>query len=556
MVNVVEKVAKKKDKLFNFRPAFFTALFLIFGILFGYYKIIYGVSSWWLLALAPVVILPLLFSEDKRSLFIRSITMALLIATFFLGFCCMRYQLYDYTRCGYYNGEYTVTGTVVSRVEREGYFQLVLKDVSIDGNEEKGLLNAYLPASYADKLRIADIVVARGTLQTNTTYSKEYFRPNAINDGKRYSMKEITECQYAGRSKDVFLRIRDRVEEVVYAGMDETAASVTLGVLMGDTTKIESNLLDNMRKSGVAHIFAVSGLHVGALYGFITLLFTKTRLRKISVVLQFCILAAVLLFYAGVCGFSPSIVRAITLCLVGYCMRRIAGSSDTLNTLGVAAIIILLFAPCSLFEIGFQLSFTACLGIVLFAKRIGYVCDEGYKLYRKILPRRYTEEEQAILAKGDTLPLTIGERYYSAFASLLSASLAAQILTAPLQYMAFGYLSGWSFILNLIFVPLIGAVFAVLLLCVFLACLLPLWCSGYLLYIPAMLINLALLLFEVVDFSSFVLTGIQLSSGSCISYYGGVVFLTDKLNVTKRQRSLLSAACFTACIIILALLNL
>ena len=259
MVNVVEKVAKKKDKLFNFRPAFFTALFLIFGILFGYYKIVYGVSSWWLLALAPVVILPLLFSEDKRSLFIRSIAMALLLATFFLGFCCMRYQLYDYTRCGYYNGEYTVTGTVVSRVEREGYFQLVLKDVSIDGNEEKGLLNAYLPASYADKLHIADIVVARGTLQTNTTYSKEYFRPNAINDGTRYSMKEITECQYAGRSKDVFLRIRDRVEEVVYAGMDETAASVTLGVLMGDTTKIESNLLDNMRKGGVAHIFAVSG---------------------------------------------------------------------------------------------------------------------------------------------------------------------------------------------------------------------------------------------------------------------------------------------------------
>ena len=556
MLNVVEKVEKKKDKLFNFRPAFFTAIFLIFGILFGYYKIIYGVSSWWLLALAPVVILPLLFSDSKEGLYIRSLTMAVLLSTFLLGFCGIRYQLYDYTRCGYYNGEHTVTGTVVSRVEKEGYVQIVLKDVSVDGKEEKGLLNAYLPTSYADNLRIADVVVAKGTVQTNVAYSKEYFRANAINDGQRFSMKQISECEYAGKSKDVFLRIRDRVEQVVYTGMDETAASVTLGVLMGDTTKIESSLLDNMRKGGVAHIFAVSGLHVGALYAFITLLFSKTRLKKISVFLQFCILSAILLFYAGVCGFSPSIVRAITLCLVGYCMRRLAGSSDTLNTLGVAAIVILLFKPCSLFEIGFQLSFTACLGIVLFAKRIGYVCDEGYKLYRKILPRRYTEEEKKILANGDTLPLTVGERCFASIASLLSASFAAQILTAPLQYMAFGYLSGWSFLLNLIFVPLIGAVFALLLMCVFVACLLPLWCSACLLYIPAMLINLALLLFEVVDFSSFALTGIQLSGGSCICYYGGVVFLTDKWNITKRQRRLLSTACFVASIVILALLNL
>ena len=556
MLNVVEKVEKKKDKLFNFRPAFFTAIFLAFGILFGYYKIIYGVSSWWLLTLAPVLILPLLFSEDKRGLFVRSLTMALLLSTFLLGFCCIRYQLYDYTRCGYYNGEYTVTGTVVSRVEREEYFQIVLKDVSVDGKEEKGLLNAYLPASYADNLHIADIVVARGSVQTNVAYNEEYFRANAINDGKRYVMRNVTACQYAGRAKDVFLLARDRVERVVYAGMDESAASVTLGVLMGDTTKIESSLLENMRRGGVAHIFAVSGLHVGALYGFLILLFSKTRLRKTNVAVQFCILSASLLFYAGVCGFSPSIVRAMTLCLVGYCMRRLAGASDTLNTLGVAAIIILLVAPCSLFEIGFQLSFTACLGIVLFAKRIGYVCDEGYKLYRKVLPRRYTEEEKDILAKGDTLPLTVGERCFASVASLLSASLAAQIFTAPLQYMAFGYLSGWSFLLNLIFVPLVGAVFALLLLCVFLACLLPLWCSGYLLYIPAMLINAVLLLFEVVDFSSFALTGIQLSSGSCICYYGGMVFLTDKWNVTKRQRNLLSVACFIAFIVILALLNL
>jgi predicted membrane metal-binding protein len=246
----------------------------------------------------------------------------------------------------------------------------------------------------------------------------------------------------------------------------------------------------------------------------------------------------------------------MTLCLVGFAMRKLGGVADGLNSLGIAASIILLLTPCALFEIGFQLSFLASLGIVLFAKRIGHVCDELYKIYRKIHPRCYTEEEKKLLKNGDTLPLTVGERFLRAFVSVLSASFAAQILTAPLQYLAFGYLSGWSFVLNLIFVPLISGVFAFLLLLVVLACLLPLWCGAYLLYVPVMLFNAALLVFEIVDFSTFSLTGMQLSIGSCVCYYGGMIFLTDKWNVSKRQKIVLSAGCFMAFAIILATLNL
>ena len=556
MINVVEKVDGKKDKLFNFRPAFFTAIFLIFGIVFGYYKIIYGVSSWWLLFLVSILVAPLFFSNGKRDLCIKSLVLLLMSATFLLGFICIRYQLYDYTRCGYYNGEHTVTGTVASCVKKNSSFRVVLKDVNVDGKEEKGLLNAYIPHSYTDGIYIADIVVIQGELRTETEYYEEYFRASAINDGLRFSMDGVTAYGYAGKSKDVFLRIRDCVERTVEGGMDKTSASITLGVLMGDTAKIESGLLDNMRKGGIAHIFAVSGLHVGALYAFITLLFVKTKLKKTNTLFQFSLLAATLLFYAGICGFSPSILRASTLCLTGYCMRKLGVASDTLNTLGVAAIIILLFTPCALFEIGFQLSFAACLGIVLLSKRIGHVCDEGYKLFRKYFSRRYTAEEKEMLSKGDTLPLTVGERAFRAVASLLSASFAAQVFTAPLQYLAFGYLSGWSLMLNVIFIPLVGVVFAGLLLCVFLACLLPLWCSTYVLYIPAMLINVVTLLFEVADFSTFVLMGVQLSHGSCVCYYGGVVFLTDKWNLSKKQKAFLSSICFAGFFLLLAMLNL
>jgi competence protein ComEC len=285
-------------------------------------------------------------------------------------------------------------------------------------------------------------------------------------------------------------------------------------------------------------------------------MFTKTKLKKAHTVVKFITLSLTLLFYAAICGFSPSIVRAITLCLVSYIMRSLGGSTDGLNTLGVAAIIILFFTPSALFEVGFQLSFAACFGIILFARRIGQVCDEGYKFFQKLRPRRYTEEEKKMLENGDTLPLTVGERFYRAVTSVLSASLAAQILTAPIQYLAFGYFSGWSFILNLFFVPLISAVFASLLVLVLLACILPFWLSAYLLYIPVILLNVALLVFEIADFSSFLLVGVQLSGASCVCYYGGALFLTDKWNISKGQQKWLANGCFLCFFVILALLNL
>ena len=85
-----------------------------------------------------------------------------------------------------------MTGTVVSCVKKNSSFRLVLKDVNVDGKEEKGLLNAYIPHSYTDGIYIADIVVIQGELRTETEYYEEYFRASAINDGLRFSMDGVT----------------------------------------------------------------------------------------------------------------------------------------------------------------------------------------------------------------------------------------------------------------------------------------------------------------------------------------------------------------------------
>ena len=556
-MNAALQSGVKKDKLFNFRPAFFAAVSLILGILFAYYHILHGISAWWLLLLLPFAVMPFLFVKERNIAFWRILALCLLGLFFLIGYISFRSQLYAYKDCTYYQGDYAVTGTVVEKSLTSQSLLVVLEDIHIDGEAEAGRLNAYLPTAFYDKVHTADRILVEGYIKTTTDYFGKYgFEVNKIGDNVQYSLSSVDGCVVVGRSNNLFLLMRRRMEKTLDAGMDETTSAVTLAVLMGETAGIEEGLLDNMRFGGIAHIFAVSGLHVGALYAFCLLLFNKTKMRFTPKPFRFLLLAFLLILYAGICGFSPSILRATTLCLVSYFMRLIGAKSDSLNVVGIAAIFILLLSPISLFEVGFQLSFMACLGILLLSKRIGHVCDEMYICFRKRHPRCLTEEERKTLEAGDTLPLTVGEKVLRFFTSLFSASLAAQLMTAPLQYKAFGYLSGWSIPLNLFFVPLVSAVFAALLALVALTCVLPTVCSAYLLYLPSVIWNALLLVFEVVDFSTLALTGIQISGESCVCYYGGVTFLSDKWNISKKQRRGLAIACFLAFLLILALLNL
>ncbi len=545
MKNAVnERGNKAIYKLFNFRPALFAAFFLVLGIVFGYYRFLYGASFLWLLLYMPVILLTLGFSSSLDVLFKRAVILAALTIFFLAGLIGFRSQVYDFRDCTPYEGEVTVVGTVESRVENEYGIRLVLRDITIDQTREEGKLNAYLPRSFGTTYAVADKVILRGKIHTDTSLIGEYgFRDSNVDNKLVYTLSADF-CEKVGRSKNVFLRIRARIEKVAYAGMDETPAGLTLALLTGDTVGIEENLMDNMRYGGISHIFAVSGLNVGALFAFCLLLFRKTFLNKLSKPSRFLLLVGILFLYSGICSFTPSVVRAAVLCAVGYLITLFGSNADMLNGLGVAAIFILLITPVQLFNVGFQLSFLACFGLVLLTKPIGQVFDECEKIYRKYFPRRLRADEKASILKGDTIPPSIGERIWRSCATLLSASVAAQIATLPALFLHFGYVSGWSLLLNFIFVPVIDGIFTILLVFVLACCVLPTVVSTLALYLPSVVWSAIMLLFEVADFSTFRIDGVQLSFSICVFYYGGVLFSSDKCNLSRQTRRWLAIACF------------
>ncbi len=552
----MKKVAnEREEKLFNFRPALFAAIFLILGTIFAYFRVAKNISFWWLTAFLPVVFFTLVFSNGKRDLGLRALALLILAAFFAVGALAFKTQVDNFQNCPTLNGEVTVVGTVENKKEYEGEFRLVLRDITVDEESVDGRLKAYLPTSNGEIPAVGDRVVMCGEIATDMDISNDYgVRGTTIAKKIRYRFS-ATDCVNIGSSGDIVLLVRARMEEVVYAGMDETSAALTLALLTGDDSGIDEGLETNMRYGGISHIFAVSGLNVGALFGFCLFLFAKTPMRRSPKWARFLLVSGILLFYSAICGFSASVVRAAIMCAVGYFVKLLGVGYDLLNALGIAAVFILLLNPVELFGVGFQLSFLACVGLVLLTKPIGQVFDEAKNAFRKRFPRKYTAEEKKLLDSGDTLPLSVGGEIYRFVKTLVAASLAAQIATAPALLLHFDYLSGWALLLNFFFVPFTDGIFTILLVLVGICCILPTAISGVLLYVPAVVWSAAMLVFEVVDFSSFALVGVQLTSWICVSYYGGLLLFSDKLNLSKRARVWLGLLLFFACLAGVLILN-
>lgn len=548
------KVEKEQDlKLFNFRPVFFGAALLCLGIIFAYLHITKGIALWWFLLLLLPAAIPFFFCRDvTAALSLLGVTLYLLIC-FWIGFHGLRTQLDDFTDCGKYVGEQVVFGVVEEKREQGELTALVLTEAKVNGKTEKGRLCAYLPTENCKEVERCSTVLLRGEMKTETSFFGEHgFRANDIERGERYLLWSENDVAVTGTGGDLFLRINAELDKTISVGMTQNAAAVTMGLLFGDVNDMDASLLENVRAGGIAHVFAVSGLHVGVLYGFFAWLLKNTPLKNLPAWARFLLLAFAFVFYAGICGFTSSVLRATVLCLCLYFGGVTEIKIDSLESVGLAAFLLLLFNPVALFTVGFQLSFLACLGIILFAKPIGQVCDEIVKRVSSMFDKKQAETRE----EREERPLSLGKQFCRDVINLLSASIAAQITTAPVLLSAFGYLSGWWLLLNFIFVPLVSGAFALLLIFVVVGALLPLAAAQVVLFIPNAVWSAVLLLFEIFDFTGFAVTDVTVSGAGSICYYLGCTFLTDKWNLSLKNKAWLTALCAVGTLVCTLAVNL
>ena len=211
---------------------------------------------------------------------------------------------------------------------------------------------------------------------------------------------------------------------------DDAPRAVLQALLLGDRSAVSDHREEHFVRTGLMHLLAVSGLHV-LLVGMVVFtllrpLLMRFRLRWHTIeVGRALFTVAVLGLYMLLTGARPSVVRAVvmaTLLIGGIVLQR---SSHPLNTLGVAALILLLLRPTALFDVGFQLSMSAVAAIVTLNPRL----MEG-------IPESWTRTE----AGEWTVSMT-------------TVSFAATLGTLPVLLFHFGRASWAGLVLNLPAIP-------------------------------------------------------------------------------------------------------
>ena len=205
-------------------------------------------------------------------------------------------------------------------------------------------------------------------------------------------------------------------------GLDISPKGAVLeALLLGEDGRLDEATLENLRQTGLYHLFAISGGHIAIIAG---LLFALFRLVRLSRRTSSFALGLFLIFYTLLVEGSPSVLRATLMTLAFLAGRLLWKDVHVLNTIAGSAFVLLLANPSSLFDAGFQLTYAATLTIILFTP----------PLVRR-LPR---------------LPFKLTE--------LALLSVTAALGAGPIIARSFNRVSFSSLLLNLAAIPLVGVI--------------------------------------------------------------------------------------------------
>ncbi len=223
--------------------------------------------------------------------------------------------------------------------------------------------------------------------------------------------------------------LRKHIRHTVFCYIPQPTAGVVLALLLGERQNLDRNILRQFQKTGIVHVLAISGLHIGfilmiflLIVGFLPISYNG----RIGLALLF------LFFFIALTGFKASAVRAGLMATLYFASRFLERRVPPLNILAVAGLVIILPSPNQALTPGFQFSFAAVGGILF-----------GYPhLKQAAFFKRGSHRVQRFLVQ----PFLV--------------SLCAVLATAPLTWWYYGSLQTGAVLINIVLIPFIGGLVA------------------------------------------------------------------------------------------------
>jgi competence protein ComEC len=251
---------------------------------------------------------------------------------------------------------------------------------------------------------------------------------------KHVSWKSLSRLD---RARIVFLRWRHQLlQHYRLLGGSDDAYAVLAAMTLGDKSALNTQLRDTYSVTGASHVLALSGLHLGIIYIILSTLMQQRRKsglgpKKVTRILPQVVLVISIWTFAMLVGLPVSVVRSSLMISIFALFSLGYRTHLSINLLCLSAIIIVLSNPLAVFDVGFQLSYAAVFGILLFMPRLMPANKDRRQL-----------QKQTRLSK-----------VYQGIKSCIIVSLVAQISVAPILAFYFGRFSTYFLLTNLVVLP-------------------------------------------------------------------------------------------------------
>lgn len=331
-----------KTKTIVIRPLPLAVSFFVIGLVACFY--LFRFIIWIYLGLLLLAFALYLFKViDKKLLCVA--LWAILLSLIGLGYKAL-YNSYALEE-GYYSGF-----GVVASIDSSG--NAILEDVTLEGQKLKGNLSvSNLTAE------VGDYIAFGGNLKNYHLY--ESYELHQIAHGTFYKMSISFSKYNNAKSMSFKNTILTGIHDGFMRCSNKTTADYLLSLMFGRSNLLSESIRQNFTATGTAHVFAVSGLHVGVLVSVLLFVFKKLKLGK---TLSLALMTALLLFYAYLCSFSPSVLRASLMVIVSTLLFRSKRYADKVSVISFTALISLIIKPIWICDVSFVLSYGAYMGIL------------------------------------------------------------------------------------------------------------------------------------------------------------------------------------------------
>ena len=223
--------------------------------------------------------------------------------------------------------------------------------------------------------------------------------------------------------------LSNKIIENVDKVFSEEEAGLLKGILIGNKETLDENVEENFKDSNLSHMLAVSGAHVSYIILGITTIFSKSKISKrISKIITILIL----LFFILLVGSTPSVIRACIMAIYIIVATLVYRKPSMLPSLSVSLIIILIYNPYLIFDIGLLLSYGGTIGIILFANRF--------------IKQKENDNKSKL------------QKMLNYIKQMFIVSISANIIILPIMAYNFNTISLTFFISNILAGPILGIV--------------------------------------------------------------------------------------------------